>query len=278
MVGLQYDSNVNNGHGSDPYGIDDDPYKEEAGLSHQEMGALTHFYDFGKLGGYLWQTNLVGFLQSYMDSDLAETYNVRFVSLGTGLSRNGKTLRVVSQVHADQVHVGGEHYMDVTGVKVDVYKPHTQRVTGEYGAKYQSKDNIEDDGKDSSYYEMKAGAKYLLESKDIVGGSLTYSSENASVAAGNSKNTIGLKGSYSRSYTKQITGSYDLGYKLITYPEYGNGDSRKDAQMLLKAGGSYQYSKSVQLTGSFSYSDNGSDQEVYAYKKYLIGLNGMVIF
>ena len=286
MVGLQYDSNINNDVGENTYVIDTDLIqvtgeKEKSDLVHQEMASMNHIYDFGTLGDFFMQNSATVFAQNYTGND---DKNIIFASVSTGIASKTKTYSFSSKINYDNVQIGGSALMSAMGVELGYSRPVTDTIIGEGKVKSQQKTFVDDSNNDSSYSEVTVGGKKaVVDSKDLIIGELLRSTERAKDAVTIDRDIMGIKAGYSWVYSDALTFNGSINYKMIGYTRESldqdlQYSKRTDTQTTLTLGNVYKLDKSKMLNGSLVYIDNASTHAAFDYSKMLAGLNLLILF
>ncbi len=286
MVGMQYDSNINNDVGENTYVIDTDLIqvtgeKEKSDMVHQEMASMNHIYDFGTLGDFFMQNSATVFAQNYTGND---EKNILFASVSTGIGSKTKTYSFSSKIHYDNVQIGGSALMSVMGLELGYSRPVTDTIIGEGKVKSQQKTFVDDANNDSSYSEVTLGGKKAVtDSKDLISGELLLSTERATDAVTIDRDITGVKAGYSWVYSDTLTFNGSLNYKMIGYTRESLDQDlqftkRADTQMTLTLGNVYKLDKSKMVNGSLVYIDNASSHTAFDYSKMLAGVNLLILF
>lgn len=286
MIGLQYDSNINNDVGENTYVIDTDLIqvageKEKTDTVHQEMASMNHIYDFGTLGDFFLQNSATVFAQNYMEND---DKNILFASLSTGIGSKTKTYTFSSKIHYDSVYIGGDALMSVTGLELGYSRPVTDTIIGEGKVKNQQKSFVDESNNDSAFNELTLGGKKTIrDSRDLVSGELLISTERAQDAVTIDRDITGLKIGYSWVYSDALTYNGSINYKAIGYTRESldqdlQYSKRADTQMTLTLGNVYKLDKTKMINGSLVYIDNASTHTAFDYTKMLAGVNLLILF
>ena len=288
MVGIQYDTNINNDVGENNYVIDPEVISggvkgenAKSDLIHQEMANLNHIYDFGKLGDFFMQNSFTLFTQNYISNT---EKNILFYSLSTGIGANKQNYTMSSKLHFDNVQVNSVALMSVIGVDLGLTKPLNNTIVGNTKIKYQMKSFVDTPDNDSTFYELDIGAKKSInDKKDKITGNIIYSSESAKDAPSIDKDIMGIKLGYSKIFDEKNIVNSTLTYKSISYTKKSRNQNwemakRSDSQLNLTIGNSYKLDKTKIINGSFSYLDNVSTHSAFKYNKILIGANILILF
>ena len=290
MVGLQYDSNINNDIGTSSYVISpdllpggipgNDPVSD---VNHQEMVGLNHIYDFGKIGNYFMKNSAVLLKQNYLENT---GNNVLFASLASGIGVKKEAYSYLIQLHYDQIDIGGEALMNIMGLNVQSQYPLDQHTGLSANLKLDTKNYKDNDGYDADFKELNLGYnKKIPDSKERWGVGLLISQErtDTDTVLYIDRDIVGLNGSYEMDLSDKLTIKTLLDYKMFTYTneqwdENLDLKKRDDSQYRILAGGSYRYTKAVQFNGSLSYLNNTSSHVAYDYDKTMATLNCMWAF
>jgi tetratricopeptide (TPR) repeat protein len=115
VLGVGYDSNVNNGIGAKDYSIPllpglsllGDLPKED--YYHSEIAGINHIYDMKEYkDGMFWQDNVTLYMQNYRN---AITNNSRYLGVSSGPGLRTKEYEVSAALTADKLIYGGVDYM-----------------------------------------------------------------------------------------------------------------------------------------------------------------------
>lgn len=288
MLGLQYDTNINNDVGQNTYVIDPDAIpggvKGENPVSdaiHQEMANLNHIYDFGRLGDYFMQNSFTAFAQNYLDND---ENNLLFYSIASGIAANQAGSSMGAKLHYDNVQIDSVDFLSVLGAEVKYSQPLSEQIIGEAKVKLQQKSFPDTPDNDSSFNEVSLDGKYKLkESKDYYHANLLFSSERAKDSASIDRDIVGLRVGYSKAFDAKNTLNSTLGYKQVNYTQESIDQNlemakRSDTQLKVAFQYIYKLDKKHIINGSFSYLDNASSHAAFDYDKMLAGANMMWFF
>lgn len=288
MVGIQYDTNVNNGIGQNSYVIDSDILeggvrgeKPVGDTIHQEMATLSHIYDFGSPGDYFMQNGFVLYGQNYLEES---RNNILLYSLSTGIGNRRKNFTLSTRLHYDSIQIDKQTVLNLVGVEIGCSKPLGNTLLGELYLRTQQKTFPLDRDKDASFREAVLGMKKnMTGTKDLVSASLVYSTERARDSAIIDRDITGIRGGYTWYYNDRHSFSITVGYRSFAYPkalldQRLELSKRRDKQSNLTVGNTYKLSKNSAVNGSFSYLDNQSTHSAYQYDKMAAGVNVMVRF
>ena len=190
------------------------------------------------------------------------------------------------QLHYDRIDIGGEPLMNIYGLQLLSQYPVRKEDTLSANLKLDTKNYMDYDGYDADYKELSLGYNAKIEdTKQRWGASLLYSQERTAddTVLFIDRDIVALGGNYEIDLSDKFTIKTLLEYKLFSYinetlDQDLEENVRSDSQYRILAGGSYRYSKAVQLNTTVSYLNNTSTHAAYEYDKTMATLNCLWAF
>lgn len=285
MLGLGWDSNINNAIGSKEFTITS-PFgdltlegdKEKSDYYHTQVLGLNHIWNLSSLmDGLFWQDGFTAYAQSYPKN---ASSSARYFSLNVGPGYRTKSYEISLSLAGDYlVYNSNSPYMTsyYASPKISYKITDTLIAEGIYTYK-EKKYTKENKDRDSNYQEAYLGLKKLFPSNgSIITLGVAGSKEKAK---NNNRTDVSNRAQrYSVSFYKPIIEGLDM-TASISYnrTEYDEMDvnflkESKDSALVYGLGIMKSITKSSMVTLNGSYTDNKSNIDNKVYNKKSVNLN-----
>lgn len=275
LIGLNYDSNVNNRSSFDTFNIINLPVtnttEADSAVAHQEVLILNHKYNLGDTS--LLKNDLMVFNKS-MFKNKHQSKDVKLISYTPAYTKKYKNgLSMDYAVFADKLWIENDGNLQTYGIIPKLTYAYNDKINFNSHFKYQDKNYIKssDKNKDSKYTEFQFGLKYLATKKITYGASIIASKERKNDSTGPTsvdKDTYQFKLNNTYLYNKSLSFAPAFSYKKTAYKDTDNTYfvKQNDDEYKFTLMGTYIYSPKwlFQLGGDYTKTDSNIDKSVYS--------------
>jgi hypothetical protein len=289
--GGMYDSNVNVGPDRDVVDINGTSFlvspdsKEESDAAAVVNAAITHTYNPGSTfdsgehtGFFLWQSDAGAYYRNYFDED---DYNLGVLTLRTGPAWIvPRHWRAWTMLQADQIWLGEESLALYTGLNPGVTwdLSGSTEVTLEGNVTQRQYWDDEEEGRDGWYEAATLSATHYLGNRNFaIQGGVGYAHFDADDERFGHQGPLAFGGLIWEAWRDGVVFAR-VAYQQYDYdgPEPGYNEARDDDEWRYTLGFDHDFRSGLladwSLQGSWIYTDNPSNLDIYDYDRHVVNL------
>ncbi|SFP28114.1 porin family protein [Hydrogenimonas thermophila] len=282
VVGISYDSNVNNSPVDEQYYIPklqinlDNTVTYDSDYAHQEILILNHLYDIGNPGGFALKNNFLFFLKTmekYSDK------NIFFYSYSPAISYRKNKYLVDLAIGYERMFYGSNPYLHTFYFSPSLQYMLSKTFMYKISLKFQRKipESLLNKERDANFYEIFLSIQKKLSNKFFINPTISYQQERKidSVLTNIDLDAIALGLGTVYKFTEDKSFGLKLLYRDIKYKDIDSlyGTKRKDRYYNFSISFTKKMSKGFIFQGSIGHIKNYSNHPSSAYKKSYANIN-----